>query len=135
MTEVANTAALEVARKLTASEVIYSLEFVTKLAKKIAKDNPGYTVAQIVLAMDKAFADKLAATTKRLAGLEKTQQQYAVLKSAQPMIASVGEALTHVATLDYQAHVVPAAAAKVVAKKANGKANGAAADVNQPALL
>jgi hypothetical protein len=114
-------------RTLSAGEVVFSLDFVTKLVKKIHKDNPAYTIEQIGEALEVVFSQKLETMEKRLKTIEKIRAQYDALKSAEPVVASVIDMLDKAVTYKF----VPASAqvqqAKPVARKptANGKAKPA----------
>jgi hypothetical protein len=131
-------AGLLVARKLTAAEVVFSMDFVMKLIKKLHKDNPAYSAEQIANAVEYVFNQKLERSTKRLENIEKIRREYSILRSAQPVVQKTVDLMKHVGTLDYAEHAMPAPTPKVAkpAVKSNGAANGAAKpDPNQPAML
>lgn len=134
MTDIVNQAAEVVVRKLTAAEVVYSLDFVTKLVKKVHKDNPRYSIDQIGEAVAKVFNEKLASSAKKLQNLEKVRRDYSVLRSAEPVVAGAVDLLKKTATLEFKEFELPK---KADPKKAASKANGTApkADPNQPAML
>ncbi len=121
----------EEARKLTAAEAVFSLDFVTKLVKKIHKDHPQYAPEQIAKALDSVFEKKLAASAKRLENIEKIRREYQILKSAQLTVEHVSDMLVEVGKADFVEHAMPSKAEK---PKTNG-ATAPKADADQPSML
>jgi len=127
MTDIANTAAELSIKTLNAAEIVFSMDFVVKLAKKLVKDNPGHTPAQIADAIETVFQAKLALAEKRLQNVEKIRASYNALKSSTEVVADTVALIKKLGdqpSVDYAAQLVSqkVTAPKPVIKKINGAA-------------
>ncbi len=126
MTDQTNTATEAAARTLNAAEIMFSLDFVIKLAKKVMKDNPAFTPEQVANAIETVFNAKLATAEKRLQNIEKIRAQYNALRGSQDAVvdtAALIKKLGERAHVDYASQVI---VAKPGAKAAPKVVNGAA---------
>ena len=124
----ATEAAEIAARTLSAAEILGSMDFVLKLAKKLAKAHPSATPAQIADAIATVFAQELAKMEKRLDKVEAIRAKYNTLKSAQPVVASTVDMIHEMSTLEARDFAAERRA------KPKAKTNGKAADAGQAAL-
>jgi hypothetical protein len=135
MTAVATTQIVSEPRTLTASEAVYSLDFVVKLVKKIHKDYPAYSVEQIADAVGDVFNQKLALMEKRLATIETIRAQYQALKSAEPIVAGTLDVLVKAQTAVLRSIEPSLLVKKPATKKTTAKPVPAKADADQLALV